>query len=374
MRVALINYGHFAEQRDPQRLLDDFETLTGWAAGLRDAGAEVVVVQGFTRDQRFERDGVAYRFVAGRFAPRLSRWRIPRRLHRAVRGEAPDVVHLNGLLYFLQARHLRRMLPPATVLVAQHHAEKPERGPLGALQGWGLEAVDGFFFTGLGSAAPWRPRIGERPVLEIAEGSTRFAAGGREDARAVAGLRGEPVCLWVGNLEPNKDPLTVLAGFERTLTELPAARLYMIYRDGELLPAVRRRLADAPALAGSVELLGRVEHRRLEPYLQGADFLLSGSRYEGSGYAVIEALACGAVPVVTDIPSFRFLTGGGAAGVLWTPGDPGALAAALLDAARRPLAASRAAVRAFFDETLSYAAIGRQAVGAYRRLREARGA
>ncbi|MEE8524821.1 MAG: glycosyltransferase family 4 protein [Thermoanaerobaculia bacterium] len=373
MRIVLINYGHFAEQQDPHRLLDEFETLTGWAAGLRDAGAEVVVVQGFTRDQRFERDGVVYRFVAGRFAPRLSRWRVPRRLHRAVREEAPDAVHLNGLLYFLQVWHLRRTLPATTALVAQHHAEKPERGLLAAVQRHGLSSADGFFFTGIGSAVPWKLLFGARPVYEIAEGSTRFALGDRAEARAVTGMRGDPVCLWVGNLTPNKDPSTVLAGFERVVAELPGARLYMIYRDQELLPSVRRRLADSPALASAVKLLGRTPHDRLQPFLNSADVLLSGSRYEGSGYALIEALACGAVPVVTDIPSFRFLTGNGAIGALWRPGDPDDLRAVIVEVARRPIAGQRVAVRAFFDENLSYEAIGRQAVDAYRRLREARG-
>jgi glycosyltransferase involved in cell wall biosynthesis len=373
MRIVLINYGHFAGQEDPHRLLAEFETLTGWAAGLRAAGAEVTVVQGFTRDQRLERDGAVYRFVAGRFAPRLARWRIPRRLHHVVCAEAPVVVHLNGLLYFLQAWHLRRMLPASTVLVAQHHAEKPERGLLAAVQRRALRSVDGFFFTGVDGAEPWRPQIGRRPAFAIAEGSTRFALGDRAAARSVTGLRGDPVCLWVGNLTPNKDPATVLAGFERALADLPGARLYMIYREEELLPPVRRLLAAAPALARSVELLGRIPHEDLEPHLNSADFFLSGSRYEGSGYAVIEALACGAVPVVTDIPPFRFLTGGGAAGVLWRPGDPGALAAALVAAARRPIAAARRAARELFDEALSFEAIGRQAVDAYRRLREARG-
>ncbi len=372
MRVVLINYGHFAEQQDPRQLLEEFETLTGWAEGLRDAGAEAVVIQGFTRDERIERDGIVYRFVAGRFAPRLSRWRIPSRLHRAIREEAPDVVHLNGLLYFLQAWHLRRILPTPTVMVTQHHAEKPSPGLIGRLQLRALQTVDGFIFTGADSAAPWRPIIGSRPIFEIAEGSTRFAISDRDSARAVTGMHGDPVCLWVGNLTPNKDPLTVLTGFQRVLADLPAARLYMIYREEGLLSRVREKLSIDSLLSNAVELLGHIPHDRLPRYLNSADFLLSGSHYEGSGYALIEALACGVVPVVTDIPSFRFLTGDGATGSLWRPGDPEALRSTLVAASRRPIAGQRTAARAFFDHNLTYEAIGRQAVDAYRRLREAR--
>ena len=55
-------------------------------------------------------------------------------------------------------------------------------------------------------------------------------------------------------------------------------------------------------------------------------------------------------PVVTDIPSFRAITGGGAVGGLWPCGDSEALGEAL---SRRFRAATRAAVRALFDLELS---------------------
>lgn len=57
--------------------------------------------------------------------------------------------------------------------------------------------------------------------------------------------------------------------------------------------------------------------------------LVAGSRHEGSGYAVIEALACGVVPVVTDIAPFRALTDRGRVGALWPVGNAERLARAL---------------------------------------------
>lgn len=377
MRVVLVNYGHFAEQTEPEAVLDEFRTLTGWAEGLRDAGAGVRVVQGFTRDATVRRSGIAYDFVAGRFMPQLSRWRIPRRLHRVItaRTPAPDVVHLNGLLYALQARHLRRQLPASCALAVQHHAARPDRGPAAAIQRWGLRAADGFIFTGREAAAAWRERGTIRPsqpVYEIVEGSTCFACGSRAAARSRTGFVGQPIFFWAANLDRNKDPLTVLAGFERALAELPEARLYMAYRSGELLPRVRQRLAGSAALGGAVERLGEVPYERMEDLFNSADFLLQGSSYEGSGYALVDALACGVVPVVTDIPTFRYMTGNGSVGTLWPPGDSAALAAAILEAVRRPLEPGRRAARAFFDENLSFEAIGRQARAAYSELHRRR--
>jgi glycosyltransferase involved in cell wall biosynthesis len=99
--------------------------------------------------------------------------------------------------------------------------------------------------------------------------------------------------------------------------------------------------------------------------MRSADLFVSGSRAESCGFALLEALACGVTPVVTDIPSFRSLTGN-VVGELWPCGDAGRLAEALVRAAGiRP---SRADVRAFFDATLSFAAVGRQWADAYARL------
>jgi glycosyltransferase involved in cell wall biosynthesis len=198
----------------------------------------------------------------------------------------------------------------------------------------------------------------------------------RAEARKISGVRGDPALLWVGHLDANKDPLTVLAGFERALPHLPGARLTMVYLGETLLPAVRARLAESPALAERVELRGFVPYEMIASYFSAADLFVLGSWREGSGYALIEALTCGAAPVVTDIPSFRALTldaaamnGAGAAatpyGALWPPGDADALAAALVEVGRRDLAALRERLMAYAARELSWEAIGRRALAVY---------
>ena len=124
MRIALVNYGHLPCQQTPEQVLGDFHSLTGWAEALADEGAKVEVYQGFSRDAEIERGGIPYHFVEGPFAPRLSRWRIPRPLQERIADSAPDVVHLQGLLYALQAGDLARRLPARCRLVLQHHAER----------------------------------------------------------------------------------------------------------------------------------------------------------------------------------------------------------------------------------------------------------
>src|SRR5207237_868675 len=80
-------------------------------------------------------------------------------------------------------------------------------------------------------------------VFELMEGSSRFRLDGRDRARAMTGLAGDPLCLWVGRLDANKDPLTVLRGFEIAVRRLPEARLVMVYDEEKLLPEVKDWLA-----------------------------------------------------------------------------------------------------------------------------------
>jgi glycosyltransferase involved in cell wall biosynthesis len=102
--------------------------------------------------------------------------------------------------------------------------------------------------------------------------------------------------------------------------------------------------------------------------MRGADIFVSASHREGSGYALIESLACGLPVVVSDIPAFRALCGEGTVGRHFTPGDARGLAAALVECAAMPRTEARAAARARFETHISRASIGAQLVAAYRRL------
>jgi glycosyltransferase involved in cell wall biosynthesis len=121
-------------------------------------------------------------------------------------------------------------------------------------------------------------------------------------------------------------------------------------------------------------LLGQVEHARVETLMRAADLFVLGSHREGSGYALIEALACGLPPVVTRIPSFDALTGFGRIGFSWTPSDPRSFAEALRIAAAHPRMQLRAATRTHFEQEVSFAAVGQKLLRAYRQLMAGPGA
>src|SRR5207237_4268139 len=365
--VVQVNYAFDERLTDPDALLSRYTTLTGWSEALVDAGARrASVVQRFHRAARLRRNGVDYVFVGGD-------------VRRAVVEAAADVAHVNGLAFAACTWRLRRALPASTAIVVQNHSDTGPMGraPVQRLVGAVARgAVDAFLFAAGEHVDRWRRAgfVGPRqPAYQVMEASTRFAPVERGHARSASGIDGAPAVLWVARLNANKDPLTVLDAFERAVRWLPQATLTMIYSGDDLLRDVRARIEQSPALASRVHLVGAVPHERLPPFYSAADLFVVGSHHEGSGYAVIEALACGAVPVVTEIPAFRVLTANGSFGALWPAGDAAACGRALTDVAARNLSGERLRVLDHFARNLSWDAIGRRALAIYAEVLRARG-
>ena len=178
--------------------------------------------------------------------------------------------------------------------------------------------------------------------------------------KKITGMSGEKNFIWVARLNSNKDPFTVLKGFELYCTANSAARLYMIYQTEELLEYCKAIIAASPLLKQAVHLIGKKEHHELEDWYNAADFYISGSHSEGSGYALVEAMACGCVPVVTRIPSFTQITGSGKYGFLFEPGNIADLYQKLQDTDAINLQQYAQSVHEHSQTSLSYQAVADQ--------------
>ncbi|CAN5164417.1 hypothetical protein BH09GEM1_BH09GEM1_22820 [soil metagenome] len=193
-------------------------------------------------------------------------------------------------------------------------------------------------------------------MFEVLEGSSHFSPGDRDEARRAVGIYGDPCLLWTGHLDTNKDPLMVLDAFERATAGLHDPRLWCCFGRAPLLSDVRARIDQSPLLTERVTLIGERPHAAMEQHYRAADFFVQGSHHEGCGYSIIEALACGTPPLVTDIPSSRRIVGD--AGSLTPVGNAEALAEAMLEWARRDRATVRANARTRFERELTFDAIG----------------
>jgi len=361
MHIVQVNFTCDADLADPEVLLARYRTLTAWSDALAAAGAaRVTVVQAFPRDARVVRNGIEYLF------------RPAARLHQAVARAQPDLVHVNGLIFPARTWLLRQTLKwPTAIVVQDHGGAAPGDGRNAvhrAIRRRALRAADAFLFAAAEQADAWQ-RAGlfpsNRRVYQVMESSATFRPMPRREARHASGVDGDPAILWVGRLNANKDPLTVVAGFEASLAELPSAKLTMVYQADDLVAAVRARVDTSRALQGRVRLVGRVAHELLPSFYSAADIFVAGSHREGSGYALLEACACGLIPVVTDIPTFRVITGGGRFGSLWPVENSTAFANAVVAAAHSDRALARARIAEYFEHALSWRAIGRDAMAAY---------
>jgi glycosyltransferase involved in cell wall biosynthesis len=366
MHVAQVSFFVDPQCRPPETLLHDWSALVEVAVAARSAGARVTVLQASLVAGRVMHSDIAFHFVRPGARSALARSCAFRELLRDL---SPDVFHVHGLGFAPEVCELRAAAPHTPILL-QDHADRVPR--FWRRRAWRRAAAtaSGISFCAKAQAEPFR-NAGLLPpgleILEVPESTSSFTPGDAAEARAATGLYGDPAVLWVGHLDANKDPLTVLEGVSAALHERPNLHLWCCYATSQLLPALEARLAREESLRRRVHLLGRVPHESVEQLMRAADFFVLGSHREGGSFALIEAMATGLTPVVTDIPSSRSLTGNTAVGTLWPRGDWRALAAALQ---RAP--APRAFVRAHFDEHLSSSAIGRKLVTAYSRVLAAR--
>jgi glycosyltransferase involved in cell wall biosynthesis len=351
--------------RAPEKLLEEWHTLSAVADAAASAGARVTIVQASTTRGQLSRGGIDYLFLApdapGKPLARSAEFRA------LLRTRAPDVFHVHGLSFADDVIALHTVAPHVPILL-QDHADHPPRFWRRALWRRGAAAAAAVSFCARAQAEPFH-RAGVLapglPVFEIPESTSSFTPGDSLLARATTGIFGAPAVLWVGHLDKNKDPLTMLTGVSAAARELSGLHLWCCFGSAPLLPDVRTRVERDPMLRDRVHSLGPVLHQRVEQLMRAADIFVLASRRESTSFALIEALATGLTPVVTDIPSLRFLTGNGTVGKLWPCGDGHALATALRSAVAELRSTTRAHVRAHFDQHLSSTALGRRLAHAY---------
>jgi glycosyltransferase involved in cell wall biosynthesis len=126
-----------------------------------------------------------------------------------------------------------------------------------------------------------------------------------ERAAAEIGLQpGERYLLYAGGISPHKNIETLLDAFAR----VEGAKLVLVgaLDDAYLSAAesVRKRIADL-GLGASVVLPGFVSDATLAGLYSGAAAVVLPSLAEGFGLPAVEAAACGAPVVLSDIPAHR---------------------------------------------------------------------
>lgn len=147
-----------------------------------------------------------------------------------------------------------------------------------------------------------------------------------------------PYLLMVGTLEPRKNHRTAM----QALRQLKAAGLphCLVIAGGEgWLFAPIREAVTALDLQADVHFTGYVPAADLPALYGGAACVLQPSLYEGFGFPVLEAMACGAPVVCSNVSSLPEAAGDGA--LLVPPLDEHALADAITQIIHKPALAQQ---------------------------------
>ncbi len=125
-------------------------------------------------------------------------------------------------------------------------------------------------------------------------------------------------------------------------------------------------------ISGSVELLPSQSRPEMADLFRRSQVVVSPSTHDGTPNTLLEALACGCFPVVGDIESLREWITPGVNGLLVDPGDPQALADAILAALDQSDLRQRAAGhnRRMVEERANYRQVMRAAEIFYRSIME----
>jgi glycosyltransferase involved in cell wall biosynthesis len=200
------------------------------------------------------------------------------------------------------------------------------------------------------------------PPFAVERQERRRAAGFDPDRRLIA---------QVGRLTAQKDHPTFLRAAAAVASEVPDVD-FLVVGQGEERAALE-------ALAAELGLGARLRFMGLRhdvPELLGAvDVLALTSTFEGLPNVLLEALSAGAVAVATDVGGCPEVIVPEETGILVPPGDPAAVAAAILRVLRDPALARRLALagRRRVETEFTIERLAERTMATYQELLAARG-
>ena len=136
---------------------------------------------------------------------------------------------------------------------------------------------------------------------------------------------------------------TLLRGVAPVLARTPGAEL-VIACDGSLRARLEREAAEILP-AGRFRFVGRLDPAELAAWLGRADVYLSASLSDSTSLSLLEAMAAGALPVVSDIEGNREWVADGDGARLFACGDAAAVTRSLESSLADPAWAARARER-----------------------------
>jgi glycosyltransferase involved in cell wall biosynthesis len=366
MKIVDIVYHCHNEFNKPQELLEKHRPTLSFVDFL-DGRVDYTVVRHLNYRGIEMRNGTTYAFFKRPNKP----WQIPRATHKYIRQLAPDFVFVHGFVFPLQVIALKFAVGRHCQIVLQHHAELPVPSTRLAFQKIADRCIAAYSFTSSKTALPWIERgviHKKSKVHALQSASVQLQKLNRCDSKTKLGLTGNANFLWVGRLNANKDPMTVLRAAGRYFEKNKEAKLYMIFQTTECLPEMKEFLNSHPLAHQRVVLLGKMDPASLADWYNACEFFISASHSEAAGYALMEALSAGCIPIVSRIASYEGLLEGCSDAFFFEAGEVDDLASQMENAAKLDCSSAARRIRFFFDSHRSPRAVAENLLALFSEL------
>lgn len=143
-------------------------------------------------------------------------------------------------------------------------------------------------------------------------------------------LEGENIVVSTRALEYIYDIKTLIKAVSYVVEKVPNVQ-FVVAGDGSQKNSLER-LAKSQGIDSRVKFAGHVPHDDIPRLLTSADVYVSTSLSDGTSVSLLEAMACGVFPVVTDIEANRSWIQEGLNGFLFPIKDPRILAQKIVEA------------------------------------------
>jgi len=300
-----------------------FHSQYFWVKYLDSSQYRIMWIFGSSNDHKMDHSLGQIHFLKDykRTNPIIQKFSFYKKSAELVEKEKVDVVICNGINDIFSHYLLARRIDSIAYTIVQDHATmfKTKYTFVSTF----FKRINSYIFNSEGLEKEWVKSnlIAKENIFYLPEGVSEFKANDKNIARQLTKMKGDPIFLWVGNLVKLKDPMSCLEAISGLVKEKKDLRLYMIYQKAPLKSIVNNFI-QKNNLENNIILLGSIKHKDIEPYFQSADYYISSSLKEGSGYAAIEAMACNVIPILSNIPSFKHFTKDGEVGGMFEQEKP----------------------------------------------------
>ena len=170
-----------------------------------------------------------------------------------------------------------------------------------------------------------------------------FSPQSRSDTRKAIGFTDQFLVIHTRSWEERYGVDVALRGFLKAMGSHP--EMHMLMLGGGSQSEKVHCFIEQNGLQDHVHFIGYLPNEKLVQYYRASDVYLSASHVDGSSVALLEAMACGCVPIVSDIPSNLEWVVDGQTGWTFRDGSSDSLADTFYKAASTELAEFRQAVR-----------------------------